>query len=282
MWETDTFDLPRYLERVGFTGTPAADPATLTALHRAHLATVPFENLDLMLGRGVRVDLASVQEKLVTRRRGGYCFEHGTLFAAALTCLGFRVERLLARTGDDPQRPRARSHLVLSVGTATDDGDGDGRWLADVGFGSGLLEPIPLRADAPSKQGVWTYDLVRSGADTPHGGWTLRERRGGAWTVLYSFTDEPQFPIDIEVANHYVATYPTSPFLRRPIAIRKGAELTKELLGRRLSLIHPDRPAEERELADGEFAEVLRTEFGLGLAPEELAQLLAGDWNDRT
>ncbi|MHA6761189.1 arylamine N-acetyltransferase family protein [Streptacidiphilus sp. PAMC 29251] len=266
-WETGTLDLDGYLLRIGHRGELRPDRATLTALHRAHLAAIPFENLDLMLGRGIRVDLASVQQKLVGQRRGGYCFEHGTLFAAVLTRLGFRVDRLLARTGDDPTRPRARSHLVLKV-----TGAGGEQWLADVGFGSGLLEPLPFIAGEPSRQGGWSYRLVRDQDGT---GWWLTELQGAQWTRLYRFTEEPQQAIDIEVANHYIATYPTSPFLRRPVVMRKGDRETRELLGRRFSLVRPDRAATERELADGELAGVLREEFGLELSPAEVEALVA-------
>jgi N-hydroxyarylamine O-acetyltransferase len=271
-WEVSALDLDAYLRRVGYDREYGPDPATLTALHRAHLAAVPFENLDLMLGRGIRTDLGSVQAKLVGQGRGGYCFEHGTLFAAVLTRIGFRVERLLARTGDDPRRPRARSHLVLDVRTedgGRGGGRGGGRWLADVGFGSGLLEPIPLAAGAPRRQGGWTYDLVRA-----DGGWWLRERRGEEWARLYHFTEEPQRAIDIEVANHYVATHPGSPFLRRPVVMRKDEAATRELLGRHFSVVHTDRTADERDVPDGELAALLREEFGLHLSAEETEALV--------
>src|SRR5579862_6589879 len=103
-WSVATLDLDAYLERIGYAG-PAGklEPSgkTLGALHRAHLAAIPFENLDIMLGRGVKVDLESIAAKLVHARRGGYCFEHGQLFGAALERLGFEVERLLARVGPD-------------------------------------------------------------------------------------------------------------------------------------------------------------------------------------
>jgi N-hydroxyarylamine O-acetyltransferase len=139
-WGTDELDLPAYLDRIG---QPAGEPdgATLARLHRAHVAAIGFENLDVVLGRGVAVDLAAVQDKLVERHRGGYCYEHGVLFAAVLTRLGFDVDRLLARIGHDPQRPRARTHMALRVTGS------DGQWLADVGFGTGLLTPLPWTDD---------------------------------------------------------------------------------------------------------------------------------------
>ena len=87
-WDIGLLDLPAYLRRIGHDAAGAPGAATLAALHRAHVATIPFENLDIPLGRGIAVDLESVQAKLVARRRGGYCYEHGLLFAAALERLG--------------------------------------------------------------------------------------------------------------------------------------------------------------------------------------------------
>jgi hypothetical protein len=115
-WPVPALDLDGYLSRVGLAGTETRPPGggTLAALHAAHLAAFPFENLDIMLGRGVRVDLGSIQAKLVGGRRGGYCFEHGQLLGAALERLGFGVERMLARVWR-PDMTGARTHLTLRV-----------------------------------------------------------------------------------------------------------------------------------------------------------------------
>ncbi|MBQ1036762.1 arylamine N-acetyltransferase [Micromonospora sp. C81] len=112
-WLIDALDLDAYLRRVGYRGPTTPDGMTLRNLHRAHIAAITFENLDVMLGRGVEVDLPRVQDKLVHAGRGGYCYEHGVLFGAVLQHLGYRVDRLLARTGDPAEQPRPRSHLVL-------------------------------------------------------------------------------------------------------------------------------------------------------------------------
>ena len=108
-WDIDRLDLEAYLRRVGFAGDTAPTVQTLAALHRAHVAAVPFENVDIVLGRGVSVELDSVQAKLVDRGRGGYCYEHGLLFGAALERLGYTVDRLLARVGGEEQRPRGHA-----------------------------------------------------------------------------------------------------------------------------------------------------------------------------
>src|SRR5580698_1365149 len=94
---TPLLDLDRYFARIGFTGVPRADLETLCALHRAHVTHVPFENLDVLLGRTIRLDLPSLEQKLVGQRRGGYCFEQNGLFVAVLEQIGFEITRLAAR-----------------------------------------------------------------------------------------------------------------------------------------------------------------------------------------
>ncbi len=264
-WGADRLDLDAYLRRIAHTGPLAPDGHTLAALHRAHRAAISFENLDIILGRGVSVDLDRVQDKLVERGRGGYCYEHGILFGAVLSRLGFQVDRLLARTGDPVEHPRPRSHMVLRVSA------GQERWLADVGFGSGMLLPLPLAAVGPQWQGAWQYELVR-GRD---GAWRLREHDGERWTTIQTLTEEPQYLVDIEVANYNTATNPHSPFVQRPIVVRKGDTWICGLVGREYTLEQPGQPARRRMLTDGEYAEVLRGEFGLALAPAEVAAIVA-------
>jgi N-hydroxyarylamine O-acetyltransferase len=217
-----------------------------------------------VLGRGISVDLASIQAKLVDRGRGGYCYEHGLLFAAALERLGYRVERLLARVGGDVERPRARTHMTLRVSV-----DGQ-RWLADVGFGTGLLEPLPFDAAGSHTQGAWTYEVVPDGA----GWWELRERRGEDWVTDYRFDDQRQYPADIVMANHFTATYPRSPFVGQAVVARKDADMLRRLVDRRLTITRPDGSAEEHDLGDAEFAEILHDVFRLTLTADELARVV--------
>jgi len=129
-WSVGTLDLGAYLRRVGYTGPADPSAATLTSLYRAHLASIRFENLGVFIDGGVKVDLDSIQEKIVFRGRGGYCYEQAQLFGAVLERLGFGVERLLARVGPDGGPARPRTHLTLRVRA------GQQVWLADPGFGS--------------------------------------------------------------------------------------------------------------------------------------------------
>lgn len=264
-WRSDRLDLDAYLRRIGYAGTLDATGPTLTAIHRAHVAAIPFENLDIMLGRGVAVDVDRVEAKLVGRRRGGYCFEHATLFAAVLERLGYRVDRLLARTGDPVEHPRPRSHMVLLV-TA-----GQERWLADVGFGSGLLAPLPLAATGPQRQGAWAYELVR-GADSA---WRLRESDGREWSTILTFTEERQYFVDVDVANYNTSTNPHSPFVQRPIVVHKDDTSVRRLLGRDYSVERPGHPVQKSRLTDDRFADILHDVFGPALSTGEVAALVA-------
>jgi N-hydroxyarylamine O-acetyltransferase len=263
-WDVELLDLPAYLRRIGHDADGAPGAATLAALHRAHVAAIPFENLDIPLGRGVAVDLDSVQRKLVARRRGGYCFEHGLLFAAALERLGYEVERFLARVGGDVVRPRGRTHMTLRVRT------GGEAWLADVGFGSGLLEPLPFGTEGPRAQGGWTFALAATGADA----WELRERRAGEWETAYRFDAVRQHPADVVVANHFTSTFPRSPFVGRAVAARRDDETLRRLVDRTLTTTRPDGSSETREIGDADLRATLRDVFGLELSEDEVARLV--------
>jgi N-hydroxyarylamine O-acetyltransferase len=197
-------DVGAYLDRIGSSGAP-----TLAAVHRAHVTSIPFENLDPWSGRPVSLDLADIERKLVTERQGGYCFEHNLLLAAALEQLGYEVELLLARarTGGWPGPVRPRTHLALRVS------DDDQTWLADTGFGfGGCLDPLPCRADGPHCQCGWRFRVV---SDEPE--LVVQAARGDEWGDLYGVALSPVPLIDIETANWMTSTHPRSPFVRGPV-----------------------------------------------------------------
>lgn len=197
-----SLDVDAYLRRIGFAGPLRPTLAVLQELHLAHGSHIPFENLDILLGRPIRIDLDSVQAKLVGDRRGGYCFEQNTLFAAVLERAGFSVTRLAARVRLGTKRVLPRTHMLLQV-------DVNGRpWLADVGFGrEGLLQPLPLHGGRPVSQYGRTFRV-----DDDSGLKVLRVQRADSWEDVYAFTLEPQYPVDFEMANHYTATHPNSRF----------------------------------------------------------------------
>jgi len=263
-WGIERLDLDAYLARVGFEGDLRADTETLRALHRAHADHIPFENLDVVLGRGVSLDIEGVQDKLVRQGRGGYCFEHNLLFAAVLERIGYRVRRLAARV--QPGKPGPRTHMLLVV-------EAEGKeWLADVGFGAALLEPILFSDGAVSRQGGWTYGLEHR----EDGVWLLRSGTQDGWIDLYAFTMEPQRPIDYAVQNHYTATHPASPFVGQMVSIRTTPEIRHTLRGREFTIARPDGTAESRDLTDEDLSGALRRTFGIALEPDELARLRSG------
>jgi len=259
-WETERLDVDAYLRRIGYATTPAADAGALRGLHRAHAATIPFENLDVVLGRTIELDLDHVQEKLVRHGRGGYCFEHNLLFAAVLERLGYAVTRLAARVR--PAGLGARTHMLLRVVA-----DGD-PWLADVGFGASLLEPLPLEPTV-ARQGAWTYRLQSSGSSE----WLLQSRHPDGWSDLYAFTLEPQRPIDYAVYNHYTATHPRSPFTGQVVALRTDPEIQHALRGRELTTTRPDGTSATLRLTVDEVLGVLAELFGINLDAEDAVAL---------
>ncbi|MCW0216590.1 MAG: arylamine N-acetyltransferase [Pseudonocardia sp.] len=264
-WDVGRLDVAGYLARIGVAGDLPPDGATLSRLHRAHVASIPFENLDVLLGRGVDVDLPAVAAKLVDRGRGGYCYEHGTLFSAVLVRLGFTVHRLLARVGDDRTRPGPRTHMTLDVRA------GEQRWFADVGFGSGLLWPLPWHDGATATQGTWLHGLVLA----DDGVWEHRQHRpDGRWETLYRVTEEPQHVSDVRMANHFTSTYPASPFVGHLLAIRKN-EITRHVLRDRVLVTTDAQGAEKsRTLDDGELAATLRGDFRIPLSDAEIRTVL--------
>ena len=192
--------LDAYLQRIG-----AGDRATLAEIHRAHVTSITFENLDSHRGMPVSLDLGDLQRKLVIRRRGGYCFEHNLLLGAALTALGLEVEPMLARVrlGRPPGIPRPRTHLVLRVH------DGALAWLADVGFGNGtLLEPIPFGPGGEHDQSGWRFRVVQDGPEH-----VLQTATADGWSDLYGFVPEPVPFVDIQTSNWFTCTHPGSPFV---------------------------------------------------------------------
>jgi N-hydroxyarylamine O-acetyltransferase len=259
-WCSEELDVDAYLARIGYGGPTEPTEGALRGLHRAHAISIPFENLDIALGRGIRIDLPGIQDKLLLRQRGGYCFEHNLLFATLLERLGFSVVRLAGRVRMGNTRVLPSTHMTLSVSA-------DGKpWLADVGFGGeGLIEPVPLADGATSEQGGRTYRLARETERE----WVLQSSRPDGWLDLYSFTLEPRRHADYFVANYYTSTHPRSPFTGRMVAQRVKPDRRLSLIDR--SLVESDASGEAttRDVPDDELGALLRR-IGIVLAPEEL------------
>lgn len=209
-----------YLDRLAVAQPREADAAAIARLHLAHRATFLFENLSIQTGGRISVALTDVERKFLDEGKGGYCFEHNTLFAAALREIGLEPITLLARVRRGPPETWARTHMVLRV--LIDDVP----WLADVGFGGlGLLEPIPLRDGVESMQGGLAYALRRE-----ESWWVLSMRNAAGEPMdLYEFTEDPQTPADVEVANHFTSTHPASIF-RRTLTIQRSGRAERTIL----------------------------------------------------
>jgi N-hydroxyarylamine O-acetyltransferase len=211
------FDLERYLRRIGLATRGARPTAKLLArVHQAHVTTIPFENLDPHRGVPVSLEPESLFEKLVCRRRGGYCFEQNLLLKGALQSLGFEVAIYLARVrvGLAPGAIRPRSHLVLRVLA-----DGSA-WHADVGFGRGtLLEPIPWGPGGPWTQCGWPFRVVRDN----DGEFVLQAYEQAEWRDQYGWDPRPVPLVDVEVSNWHTCTHPSSRFVTGLIVARHDA-----------------------------------------------------------
>ncbi|GAA1227373.1 arylamine N-acetyltransferase [Prauserella halophila] len=258
-WGVDVLDLDAYLARIGRPAEPPS-PEALTALHEAHVRTIPFENVDSLSGRSPALDLETIQAKLVTRHRGGYCYEHSLLFAAALERLGYGVTRLTARVQPHRNGPKSHMNLLVTVDGAS--------YLADVGFGAGVLHPMPLADGTVVDQAGWTNRISHR-----DGVWTLEKRTADGWEPLHAFDETPQRPIDYEVFNHYVATHPKSPFAGGLIVMRLEPGVSRKLLGRKRVVERPDGSKDETLLDHDEIIGELRA-LDVVLTDDEAATLI--------
>ena len=264
-WNGEELDIEAYLARLGHTGGTKPDLGTLRLLHTEHVAAIPFENFEVMLGRPVPLDLPALQNKLLHRRRGGYCYEQNLLFAAALERLGFDVTGLGARVRAGSSVTRAVTHMLLRVEV-----DGDA-FHCDVGFGAdGLLEPIPLRAGVERQQGEWRYRVKQE----DEGVLVLQTQGPDGWFDLYAYTQERRLPVDYVVMNHYTSTHPRSSFIRRPALQKAGRMVRRRLVGDQLTLTRADGTVDERSVPVGELMSVLDREFGIELDADDSAELI--------
>jgi N-hydroxyarylamine O-acetyltransferase len=265
-WSADKLDVDAYLRRIGYSGPNEPSEALLHALYRRHLACVRFENLDIFLEGSVAVDLESIQDKIVFRGRGGYCYEQAQLFGAVLQRLGFGVERLLARVGPDGGPARPRTHLTLRVRADQN------VWLADPGFGSSPPAPLSLRryrSGGPQEIDGWIYEVT---PDEEHGQevWKLREYQAGTWVTLHRWDDSKVQPVDVVLSNYYTSTHPDSWFTWQPVVVRRDPDAIRSLLGRTYTVTRAGQVKTRSELTDKEFAAALTGEFALTLTRDEV------------
>jgi N-hydroxyarylamine O-acetyltransferase len=247
------FDLDAYLERIGLRGRPS-----LAKVHRAHVTSIPFENLDPHRGIPVSLALGDLEQKLVAERRGGYCFEQNLLLKAAFEALGAEVDLLLARVRLGAERgvTRPRTHLVLRVRS-----DGDS-WHADVGFGIGtLLEPLPFGPGPAVEQSGWRFRVVEDGAEL-----VLQSAAGEEWVDVYGLVPEAVPEIDVELSNWWTSTHPRSPFVTGLFVSRQEDDGTRTSLSDWFELALTEQTpagASATPVAREDVPDLLAERFGL-------------------
>ena len=251
-------DIDAYFQRIGYRGTAAPTVETLRALHHLHPLAIPFENLSPVLGWPVPLDLPSLERKLIRERRGGYCYEQNTLFAAVLCQLGFQVRGLSARVlWNSPEDAiTARSHMLLEVMA-----EGEA-YLADVGFG-GLTQTAPIRfmpgleQETPHER----FRLVQSGSYFHSQAFVK-----GAWKTVYRFELVEQFAPDYEIANYYVSTHPDSHF-RLDLLVGRPAPGCRHVLFNNRYVVHHVNGDKESRVLDSaaEIRDVLAGPFGISV-----------------
>ncbi|MCY1059185.1 arylamine N-acetyltransferase [Nannocystis sp. SCPEA4] len=254
-------DLDAYFDRIRYDGPRDPTLATLQGIVAAHVATIPFENLDVLLGKPIVLDVPALLRKLVHDRRGGYCFENNGLLLHVLTALGFTVQPLSARVR--LQRPREfippRTHMFVRV-------ELDGApWLADVGVG-GLSPTAPLRLDREDEQATphEPRRIVREDGRLFHQA-LLRGDDGAKWHDVCEFTLEQMPPIDREVANWFTSAHPQSHFRNRLVVARAAPDGGRHtILNTELTFRRRDGSAERHDIQNPEeLLAILGEVFGL-------------------
>lgn len=249
-----SLNLHAYLRRIGYTGPIQPTREVLHNLHRAHLLAIPYENLDIHLGRVLSLDIRLIFDKLVRRGRGGWCYEMNGLLAWALREIGFDVTLLSGTVGRERIGQEAEgNHLALLVHL-------DQPWLADAGFGNGLLEPLPL-IEGEHEQSGFIFRLTRTGSR-----WCFRNHDyGGAG---FDFTLEPHTLADFAGRCQWLQTSPNSGFVRVAVCHRRRTDGLITLRGAVLQHVTPDGIKERIIESEAEYHYVLCNTFDLDVEVE--------------
>lgn len=251
--KADNFTLQKYFDRIGFNGDAKADIATVSGMMRCQLFSVPFENIDVQAGKVISLDPEEIVDKIIARKRGGYCFEVNGLFAMALGALGVPYQLVAARPMMYPVR-KPRTHMAIVV-------QADGReWLCDLGFGSyGIRAPMPLDfLDTEIKQDFDTFMLSKAN----HREYLLQARVEGKWADQYAFDLSPQEWIDFAPANYLSSTHPDSIFVQKLVVVLHNHRGRISLTGDTLKTV-VEGQLEKQQIKPEEKAAVLNCRFGL-------------------
>ncbi len=262
------FDQDAWLDRIGYKGPRAPVLETLRGVVEAHSAAISYESIDVLLDRPPKLDLDSLQRKMIAGGRGGYCFEQNMLFRGGLRSLGFDVTSLQARVvrGLAIDAPRPMLHMVLQVNLP------EGPFLADVGFGNlAPTAPLALSPDLEQDTPHETMRFIRMGDEL-----TLQSRLGDRWEHIYRVVLLPRVDAEYEICNWFTASHPDSPYRSNLIAARPGPSKTRiTLFNARLNVRHASGEVERRTLGDkAEYRNVLAETFGLTLSDADLTLAL--------
>ena len=264
----DVFDVDGWMSRIGHDGPREPSLPTLRAVIAAHTSTIPFENIDVLLGRPPKLDLRSLQRKLIASGRGGYCFEQNSLLLAGLLALGFRVTALLARVirGMPADASGPQTHMMMQVDLP------EGPFLADVGFGNQTpTAPLAMRPGIEQETPHETMRLWPVGDEL-----TLQAKLGDDWQNIYRLSPHPRLTIDYEVANWFTATHPASPFVNNLIVARPGPDRSAAYSVQWPSYSSPARKTDGAIEARrrGGVPAALENRFGLTLSDADLTEAL--------
>jgi N-hydroxyarylamine O-acetyltransferase len=263
------FDQKAWLARIGYSGPVAPTLETLNRLIFAHSHSIPYETLDIMLGRPPKLDVPTLQHKMIASRRGGYCFEQNMLFRAGLRSLGYRITSLQGRVvrGLEIDAPRPAIHMLLKVELP------EGTYLADVGFGN--LAPTCALLLAPQIEQETPHEIMRF-VDVG-GELTLQARLKQDWQHIYRVIPYPRYDAEYEIANWYTATHPDTPYQSNIIVAKPGPNRRRiTMYNARVTVHNADGHAERRWLAtEREFGDVLRGEFELNLSDQQVDECVA-------
>lgn len=250
-------NLAAYFDRVGYQPEAAPSLAGLHALTRAHTQSIPFENLDVLQGQPISLEPDDIFDKLVTRRRGGYCFEHNGLFIRVLNTLGYRASGLGARVRlrcKERSEIPGRTHLFVLV-------ELDGRqWLTDVGFGGFSLTSALLWQDGVEQE--TPHDRRRLVLEDSR--WFHQVWQDNGWLDLYEFDGQLMHDADQKMANWYTSTHPDSTFMGQRIVARAEADGSRlAMLGNELRIRKADGELVVTQIDDADWPAVARDRFNL-------------------
>lgn len=265
-------EVPKYLERIKYQGPLEPTLETLQGLHEAHMLAVPFENLDIPLGRHIELDERGFWRKIVEERRGGFCYELNGLFAWLLRALGFRVSLLSAAVmGGNGEYGPEFDHLALLVHLEED-------WLADVGFGESFRRPLLLEEPLEQLQERGAYRFVREARAGDDGElWMVQawheeagkgedDRIDGEWRPSYRFTLQPHELKDFAEMCQYQQYAPDSHFVGRSVCSLARVDGRITVSNRRLIVTRNEERSERDLSSEEELRDVLARKFGVKLA----------------